>query len=396
MTNCAVQTTTVTPSVTPSPMPAQETTSSPTATSDVTPSPFPTLDFIPDGRIIFEEGAYGSPHGSIGLINGDGSGRIEINTPGIFPSFPTWSPDGQRIAFGCETRMEDGYTFELCILNLRYLDKNDGVSLPEYLQIMPFPPGCVGNMEPSLTSISWAPDGNQLALTCYFHYVCLVDIHQNQMNCGAASSLLTGFSESDEQILDHILSIDWSPTDRDKWVIESGGRLYLVDLARRKLRALDNGELVNRSSPVWSRDGVRIAFLNSPIIINDGTSITLRGNVGIAVINSGGTGMKIAFDEVADFQNLQPNPYFDYVCPICVGKGYYAHQLSVGGHIFYSNTALFSWSPDGRFIVFEARPTPWDDILPTGLFRLDLQTGHIVPILVEFPGRAFMSPDWSP
>jgi Tol biopolymer transport system component len=243
-------------------------------------------------------------------------------------------------------------------------------------------------MEPSLTSISWAPDGNQLALTCYSHYVCLADIHQNQMNCGAASSLLTGFSESDAQLLDALNSIDWAPTDVNKLVLnscnESGCGLYIADLAQKKIQIVgDNDYYRNRPplSPVWSNDGKKIVFLSGGAI---------------AVINSDGTGMKIVFDEVADFQNLQPNPYFDYICPICVGKGYYAHQLSVGEHIFYSNTALFSWSPDGRFIVFEARPTPWDDTLPTGLFRLDLQTGHIVPILVEFPGRAFMSPDWSP
>jgi TolB protein len=56
-------------------------------------------DWSPDGRIVYTEGFKDSSDWDIYIINGDGSGRTAWLDDGNCDMQPTWSPDGNWIAF---------------------------------------------------------------------------------------------------------------------------------------------------------------------------------------------------------------------------------------------------------------------------------------------------------
>jgi Tol biopolymer transport system component len=74
------------------------------------------LSWSPDGsRLAFAvgSGSSGPPHGSIYLVDADGSGLQNVTAPGE-ASWPVWSPDGSRLAFIC---VPHGDTYgNLCIM----------------------------------------------------------------------------------------------------------------------------------------------------------------------------------------------------------------------------------------------------------------------------------------
>jgi Tol biopolymer transport system component len=53
---------------------------------------------------------------------------------------------------------------------------------------------------------------------------------------------------------------------------------------------------------------------------------------------------------------------------------------------------MFSWSPDSRFLL--ARGT--DKEKRNGVFRVDVRTGEVVPLLYAKPGEVFAEPRWFP
>ena len=59
-------------------------------------------DWSPDGsQIVFFRLAHGDPRSDIYVVNVDGSGRTRLtDTPKRWEWSPTFSPNGQRIAFG--------------------------------------------------------------------------------------------------------------------------------------------------------------------------------------------------------------------------------------------------------------------------------------------------------
>jgi Tol biopolymer transport system component/predicted Ser/Thr protein kinase len=56
-------------------------------------------DWSPDGRIVYSEGYKDDSNWDIYIMNGDGSGRMAWLGGATCDVQPTWSPDGQRIAF---------------------------------------------------------------------------------------------------------------------------------------------------------------------------------------------------------------------------------------------------------------------------------------------------------
>jgi TolB protein len=91
----------------------------------------------PDGqRIAFER------RGQLWLIRPDGTGLTQLITPAIRAGSPTWSPAGERLAFTCE--VEPG-SYNICSISL------DGTGF-QRLTDFPGVEGCP----------DWSPDGSRI------------------------------------------------------------------------------------------------------------------------------------------------------------------------------------------------------------------------------------------
>jgi Tol biopolymer transport system component len=166
----------------------------------------------PDGTRIAFEAIPAPPYkvGDIGtrsklyVMNADGSGLTQIITsPARDPEYPTWSPDGQTLAFvGVPTAgWRAVFTIGL-----------DGTNLQT---VIPDEPGTWD----SYRSLAWSPDGGSLLFSGTFRYPCPDGCHWGM--------------EEDE--------------------------LYILSLATGDIQRLTENMLPDQNA-VWSPDGTRIAF----------------------------------------------------------------------------------------------------------------------------------------
>ena len=159
-----------------------------------------SLSWSPDGqRIAFVSGSYHADR-KIYVVNADGSSltRLIDNQGSAFSYFPSWSPDGRRIAFMSHRVLEG---FELYVINA---DGSDPIRLTDKPRIE--------------RQHAWSPDGRRIAFT-YPRYRII------------------------------------------GWADDETGDIYVVNADGSGLTDLTKSQGWN-SSPSWSPDGGRIAFMS--------------------------------------------------------------------------------------------------------------------------------------
>ena len=188
------------------------------------------IAFSADGKSV----AYVTfPEGILWRANRDGSDPLQLTEPGLYPKFPSWSPDGTQLVFFDTNR--EGHTQGYILSSrggtpqlLLPEDKNDQFDL------------------------NWSPDGRKIA---FF-----------------SSDNLGGWERSATRILDlashkvttlpgNAYSPRWSPNGRLIVCLSFDSGLEVFDFQTQRWSILQTGVIWY---PTWSRDGQFIYFLRSP------------------------------------------------------------------------------------------------------------------------------------
>jgi Tol biopolymer transport system component len=207
----------------------------------------PAPAWSPDGKKIAfvkeveEEVAVGSlpdetetrPVNKVVVMDANGCDQIELPVPkGKYASEPSWSADGEKIAFWYPA--EDGGL---------YVTNADGTGTPKKLAT----PG----LFPARPE--WSPDGTQIAFQSNDH-IYIMDVSPE------------GNTSRPQQLTDdeHLSAGDpsWSP-DGTEIAFSSSGDIYKIDVNTLKETRLTHSPLYDSEQPTWSPDGKQIAYVKS-------------------------------------------------------------------------------------------------------------------------------------
>jgi len=277
-TNTPTFTPTWTPTITRTP------TNTPTPTVTPTSTRTPTPTSRPDPRqLLYVAGGPGI-RPEVRLVQVDGATRMNLTGNPAQDVWPSWSPDGSRIAFVSDrTGNNDLYVMFADGSGLRNLtDSPDSESYP-----------------------SWSPDGSRIAFVSGGE-LCLMDSDGSHRVCLTKTNLSRAAT--------------WSP-DGSVLLHECGTDLCAVQPDTGTERNLTGQPTVD-TSPVWSPDGSRIAFVSGR-----------DHNWEIYVMNADGTNCR----------RLTDNP-LDDLWP--------------------------AWSPDGETIAFASRREV-NDVLRWDIYVMD-------------------------
>jgi Tol biopolymer transport system component len=334
----------------------------------------------PQGRIIFRRRALEIQNNhdfEYFIMDGDGN---SIQLVWYYRGDPTWSPDGEYFVVSCEDDVS-----KICIKiagtipDLRSFPREGGnVRLhPLNYKVIDLPVECNGLINPvnGLESISWSPDGQKIVVVCGDYWtddllytgtltprkVCILPVQEGESFCWEDLDFL-------------IIRAEWSPVE-DLLVItskEEVRKIYLVGPDGK-----DPIHLTDGITAVWSPDGQQIAFTleqTKRYWEKKGTPSfdeTFRWVFGIAVINKDGSGFRWLYQD-PDTPELQGDDITFGCGPGCP----------------------LSWSPDGRYIVFQA------ELCPGGCYqilRFEMETKEMVCLsCFNHRNYGYADPDWGP
>ena len=235
---------TATPAPVPTPIPTATATPTPMPTDTPRPAPTATPRLVPQGtigtlddtKIAFVSNRDGNSE--IYVMNPDGSDQTRLTHNDNHDWWPSWSPDGQRIAFACQP---GGGSFHICVINA------DGSSLRVFVG------GRSNAQHPS-----WSPDGRRVAFSAFCCsgniYWGPFDIYVKNVD-GPGQTQLTSSPDDDS-------ASTWSPDGRRiAFVSDRVGNdeLYVMNADGSGQTRLTSSPWSD-SSPAWSKDGLRIAF----------------------------------------------------------------------------------------------------------------------------------------
>jgi Tol biopolymer transport system component/DNA-binding winged helix-turn-helix (wHTH) protein len=192
------------------------------------------VSFSPDGRFI----AYVSfPEGILWRADRDGSHRVQLTDPPLYPSMPRWSPDGDQILFFAAKENDTAKSY--------IVSSQGGAPRP----ILPEDNGSEANPD-------WSPNGRRIVFDSWTGNapeIRIVDV---------ASGKVSTLPGSEDE-----WSPRWSPDGRFIAALGAGAsNLTIFDVETQRWSVVQREEI---GLPAWSRDGRFLYFLS----INDGRGV---------------------------------------------------------------------------------------------------------------------------
>ena len=227
---------TLSPTQSPTEVELPTDTPPPTATPTITLTPFPTMSASGGGVIAFAR--ENEPDRDIYVMNADGSSDLALTSGSGWDNWPSWSPDGSKIAFTCRNDVP-GTGGGICVMDA------DGSKIDRLTS--------ADDWEPA-----WSPDGTQIA------YASLRDGNPELY-------LMDADGKNPQRLTDNQVDdwqAAWSP-DGTQIAFTSGHdgnwNIYIMDLTK----GIPPAESVitqitfhnaKDSFPAWSPDGLEMLF----------------------------------------------------------------------------------------------------------------------------------------